>query len=175
MTTRRVFLLTGGAALGLAACAPMPRSNPLSRAAASNLTFSGVTVSTSGAGYENSRAAQYSSRLGPDLQGVLAQEFSSRIEGSGGARMEVDVARLNLANSARTAFGGDQSRLQGTVRLIENGSNATIASYVIDVVAGAAAETRTGALFGAAVNSSDRFYRQLLTAFADQAREQIEA
>lgn len=63
--------------------------------------------------------------------------------------MTAGVTRLNLAGSARTAFGRDL-RLIGTVRILEG-------SQVLgDVTAGEMGESRTGA----AANPSDRFFRR---------------
>lgn len=173
---RRHFLTlsAAGTVLAAAGCAPMPRSNPLSRAMATSLTFSDITVSASGAAFENRRAAGYSSRVAPELEAVLKQRFAKRMNPGSAARIEVELARLNVADSARTAFGSDQSALSGTVRVISAGGGV-LASYVIEARAGEAAETRTGALFDAAVRSSDGYYRQLLDAFARQAHDRITA
>lgn len=168
----RRAVLSSALAVALGACAPMPRSNPLSRAVARDLRLSSIEVSTTGTAFESRRAAQYSSRLEPDLAATLRQEFAARIEPAAPLRME--VARLNVADSRRTAFGGDQSALAGAVRIVD-ASGTAVATYAIDVRAGMAAETRTGALVGTAVNSSDRFYRRLLRGFADDARAAITA
>ena len=86
--------------------------------------------------------------------------------------MNVEIARFNLAGSARTAMGRDQSQLQGSVRIIDP-SGRLLATYPIQVVAGTAAESRTGALARAAVTTADGFYRSLLTSFARDSRAQI--
>jgi hypothetical protein len=52
-------------------------------------------------------------------------------------------------------------------------TGALLATYPIQVEAGRAAETRTGALARAAVTTADRFYRGLLDDFARATREQI--
>ena len=165
----RRALLASSLALALAACAPLPHSNPLSADAARNLVLSGIEVTTTGAAFEG-RAADYSSRLAPELAATLRREFSDRL-GPSGVAMVVEVARLNVAGGTSTALGRDQSTLIGTVRLIDQGT--LIAAYPIQVVTGEASESLAGAVVGAAVNSAERFYRRLLTGFARDAREQI--
>ncbi len=86
--------------------------------------------------------------------------------------MSVEIARMNLAGSVRSAFGRDQSRMQGTVRLLDP-TGALLAAYPVQVEAGTAAESRTGALARATVTTSEGFYRSLLRDFARAAREQI--
>ena len=89
-----------------------------------------------------------------------------------GVVMNVEIARFNLAGSARTAMGRDQSQLQGSVRIIDP-AGRLLATYPIQVVAGTAAESRTGALARAAVTTADDFYSGLLTSFARDGRAQI--
>lgn len=153
----------------LAACAPLPRANPLSAEQVRDLAFSEIRVTTAGAGFEG-RGTDFSSRLAPELQAVLRREFSDRL-GPGGATMVVEVGRLNVAGGTSTALGRDQSTLTGTVRILAGG--ALVASYPIQVIAGEASESLAGALVGATVNSGERFYRRLLNGFARDAREQI--
>ena len=165
MTARVIPLLL----LLLAACAPLPRANPLSAEAVRSLTFAEIEVTTAGAGFEG-RGAAFSSRLAPELRAVLRREFSDRL-GAGGARMVVEVGRLNVAGGTSTALGRDQSALAGTVRILDGG--ALVASYPIQVIAGEASASIAGAIVGATVNSGERFYRRLLDGFAQDAREQI--
>ena len=153
----------------LAACAPLPRSNPLSAEAVRGLAISEIEVTTAGAAFMGG-GPDFSSRLAPELRAVLRREFSDRL-GPGGVRMVVEVGQLNVAGGTSTALGRDRSTLTGTVRLLEGG--ALIASYPIQVIAGEASESLAGALVGATVNSGERFYRRLLTGFARDAREQI--
>ncbi len=170
MMTRRGVLLSLGA-VPLAACAPRPDPNQLSREARAALRIARINVTTTGATFESARASQAAGDLGPDLQARLRQEFSDRMRPDG-VEMSVEIARMNLAGSVRTAFGGDRSRLQGTVRLIDGGGRL-LAVYPVEVEAGTAAETRTGALARATVTTVDGFYRALLTGFARQTRGQI--
>ena len=169
MDRRSLFLMTGASAL--AACAPQPYANPLSREVRAGLMFSNFDVVTTGAGFDSNLAAGYASRLGPDLAAALRSEFSDRIRPDG-VVMNVEIARFNLAGSARTALGRDQSQLQGSVRITDP-AGRLLATYPIQVVAGTAAETRTGALARAAVTTADGFYRGMLTDFARASREQI--
>lgn len=74
---------------------------------------------------------------------------------SGGLKLVADIARINLAGATTTAFGRDKSLMQGSVRLVD-ASGATVASYAIQVVAGDAAETTTGALWSSAIKSADQ-------------------
>ena len=166
---RRALLASSLAALALAACAPVPRSNPLSAEAVRGLRISDVQVTTAGAAFEG-RAADYSSRLAPELAATLRREFSDRL-GPSGVTMQVEVARVNVAGGTSTALGRDRSTLAGTVRLLDG--EALIAAYPIQVVAGEASESLAGAVVGATVNSAERFYRRLLTGFARDAREQV--
>ena len=162
---RLALLLT----LALAACAPSPRSNPLSAEAVRTLALAEIAVTTTGAAFEG-RASDRSSSLSPDLGAALRREFSDRLGGAG-LRMVVEVNRLNLAGGTSTALGRDQSTLTGTVRLLDG--QTLVAAYPIQVLAGEASESLAGAVVGAAVNSADRFYRRLLSDFAEDAREQI--
>ena len=163
---RRALLAS---ALALAGCAPLPRSNPLSADAVRNLTLSGIEVTTTGAAFEG-RAADYSSRLAPELAAALRREFSDRL-GPSGVEMVVEVSRLNVAGGTSTALGRDRSTLTGTVRLVDRGT--LVAAYPIQVVSGEASESLAGAVVGAAVNSAERFYRRLLLGFARDTRERI--
>ena len=169
MDRRNLFLMISATAL--AACAPQPYSNPLSREARAGLGFSRFDVVTTGASFDSSLATDYASRLGPDLAAALRSEYSDRVRPDG-VVMNVEIARFNLAGSARTAMGRDQSQLQGNVRIIDR-AGRLLATYPIQVVAGTAAETRTGALARAAVTTADGFYRGMLTSFARTSREQI--
>ena len=153
----------------LAACAPLPRANPLSAEAVRSLALADIEVTTAGAGFEG-RGADYSSRLAPELEAVLRREFSDRLAPTG-ARMVVEVGRVNVAGGTATALGRDQSTLSGTVRLVQGGE--LVASYPIQVIAGEASESLAGAVLGSTVNSAERFYRRLLTGFARDAREVI--
>lgn len=171
MVLNRRFVLALLGATALVACAPVPNSNPIGREARKSLTFSEIRVSTSGTAFESTRAADHSSSLGPDLQAFLSRELSDRMN-PGGVVMEVDIARLNVAGSTTTTFGRDKSLLQGSVRV--NGLNGDrLGTYQINVVAGDAAETRTGALVGAITHTGEGYYRSLLDAFARDTREQV--
>lgn len=173
---RRRFLVTGGLVLagaaGLAGCAPQPRANPMGRELRGSITFSEVSVTTAGAALESRRAADAATALGPELEAALRQAFSDRMAAQGTARMVVEVDRFNLAGGTRTAFGSDQSRLSGAVRVLD-GQGRLLGSYAVVVTAGEAAETRLGALAGAALGSADRFRRQLAQDFARSTREQM--
>ena len=170
---QRRFFLTGALVVAplLAACAPTPYANPLGREARAALRFSEVEVTTSGAAFESARAADYASRLGPELRAELRREFSDRLD-PGGVRLAIEVQRVNVAGSTGTAFGRDQSRLSGAARVIDR-EGRLLASYPIAVVAGEARETRLGALAAASVTSADRFYRALLSDFATTTRTEI--
>ena len=168
---RRAFVATGGAALALLSCAPTPRRNPLPREVARNLTIREIAVTTSGTSFESELARDYTSDLGPDLRAALELEFQKRLAAEG-VRLEAEPSRFNLANSLRTATGGDRSRLLGTVRLIDEGQ--VLASYPIQVSAGQASETRTSVLIDATFRSSAGYYREMVRTFADTARTMIE-
>lgn len=169
MQRRAMMALLTGAAL--AACAPLPNTNPIGRDVRAVLKFSSVTVNTTGAAFESARAADYSSRLAPELKSLIEREFADRMD-PGGVQLVVDIARLNVAGATTTAFGRDRSTLQGSVRVM-NTDGTLLGTYAIQTVAGDAAETTAGALFGAAVNSGDGFYRKLVDGFARDTREQV--
>jgi type IV pilus biogenesis protein CpaD/CtpE len=158
-------------AASLAACAPLPNTNPISRDVRASLTFSSIEVNTSGTAFESTRAADYTSRLSGDIRGLLEREFVDRMN-SGGVKMIVDVARINVAGATTTAFGRDQSLLQGSVRVVGL-DDAVLGTYAIQVVAGGAANTTTGALVDSAIHSGDGYYRDLVGGFARDVREQI--
>lgn len=84
----------------------------------------------------------------------MLREFDDRIA-PGGVTVAVDVSRINVAGGTATAFGRDQSRLQGAVRVIET-DGSLLASYTIIAIAGTPRETRGGAVVGAVINSSPR-------------------
>ena len=173
---RRRFLTVGalalGGAAGLAGCAPQPHANPMGRELRASITFSEVSVTTAGAALESRRASEAATALGPELEAALRQAFSDRMAADGMARMVVEIDRFNLAGGTRTAFGSDQSRLSGAVRVLD-GEGRLLGSYAVVVTAGEAAETRLGALAGAAVGSADRFRRQLSQEFARTSRLQV--
>ncbi|SDE35781.1 hypothetical protein [Limimaricola pyoseonensis] len=170
MFTRRSLIALAAAAT-LAACGT-PDPNPLSRSARAEMQLSTISVATEGTGFESGAAQRFSSRLAPDLETALAREFADRLGRGGQWQMQVDVSRLNVAGGTSTAFGRDQSRLSGAVRIIDP-SGALRGSYTIQVLAGEAAEGTGGALLGAAVNSAGGYYRDLLEAFARDARMQV--
>lgn len=167
---RRAFVILSAA--GLAACSPLAGANPLGLEERRTLRISDFTVRTTGTSFASSRAQEFSSRLAPDLRAALRQEFAERTS-PGGASVVVDIASLNLSGSTATAFGRDQSRLRGQLTILAGDGTTARATYAIDVVAGSAAQTTTGALASAAVNSDDGFYRRLLSSFALDAREQV--
>lgn len=168
---RRQFSGLAVALMAATACAPLPNSNPISREVRASLTFASVAVTTTGTAFESTRAADYSSRLSGDLKGTIEREFVDRMDG-GGVKLIVDIVRLNVAGATTTAFGRDRSILQGSARVVDQSGNL-LGTYAIQVTAGDAAETTTGALFDAAINSGDGFYRELVTGFARDTREQI--
>ena len=166
---RREFLVVS---LGfVAACAPLPDTNPLGRDARKSLTISGIEVSTSGTAFESVCAADHSSALAPDLKAVLEREFSDRMA-PGGLKLVVDVTRINLAGATTTAFGRDKSQMQGAVRLVD-GNGTTVASYSIQVVVGDASGSTVGAIWNSVIKSADQYYRALVVGFARDTREQI--
>lgn len=167
----RRTLLSLTAAFAAAACAPMPDANPIGREARASLAIADVEVVTSGAQFESRLAADRATRLGPDLRAALRQEFADRLRPDG-VRMVAEIARVNLTGSTRTAFGQDRSRLLGTVRVLDR-NGALLGAYPIQIEAGTAAETRTGALARASVTTVEGFYRSLVRDFARQSREQI--
>ena len=159
-------------ALTVAACTPEPRSNPLGREAARSLTFSEIEVTSTGTAFESTLARDYASRLAPELEAVLEQDFSHRR--GDGARMEVDIASLNVAGGRTTAYGSDQSRMSGSVRIVDN-DGRVMANYRIQSLAGDAAQSRWRAIFDSVTRSSDGYYRVLLREFARSTRQQVES
>lgn len=170
MFHRRHLIALGFAGL-LAACGT-PDPNPLSRAARGELQLADIVVTAEGAGFESGAARDYTSRIAPDLDAALSREFADRLDRGGQWRMLVEISRINLAGGTATARGRDQSRLSGAVRVIDP-TGALRGSYTVQVLAGEAAETRTGALVGAVTNSAGGYYRDLLAAFARDTREQV--
>ncbi|WP_334061085.1 hypothetical protein [Limimaricola cinnabarinus] len=170
MLDRRTLIALGLAGL-LAACGT-PDPNPLSRAARGEMQLADIEVTAQGAGFESGAARDYASRIAPDLDAALSREFADRLERGGQWRMLVEVSRLNLAGGTATALGRDQSRLSGAVRVIDP-AGALRASYTIQVLAGEAAESRTGTLLGAVANSARGYYRELVAGFARDARAQV--
>lgn len=170
MFHRRHLIALGLAGL-LAACGA-PDPNPLSRAARGEMQLADIVVTAEGAGFESGAARRYTSRIAPDLDAALSREFADRLDRGGEWRMLVEVSRLNLAGGTSTALGRDQSRLSGAVRVIDPAGSLR-ASYTIQVLAGEAAESRTGTLVGAVANSAGGYYRELLAQFARDARTQM--
>ena len=168
---RRIFLLGTLAAGSLASCAPTPHANPLGREARAALRLGRIEVRTEGAAFESARARSQASQLGPDLEAELRRTFSDRLDPSG-ATLVVEIQQVNLAGGTRTAFGSDQSRMTGAVRLLGEDGRLR-ASYPVTVIAGEARETTLGALAAATVGSADRFYRTLLVDFARTTRSQM--
>ena len=166
---RRSFVLAALAVVPvLAGCTPTPYASPLGREARATMRFSAIEVNAQAAVFESSLAANYASRLGPDLQANLRREFADRMDASG-LTLVVDVQRFNLARSLRTAMGQDQPRLSGVARLVER-DGTLVGSFPVTVVAGEARATAAGAVAVAAVTTADGFYRSLLADFARQTR-----
>lgn len=169
----RRSVVFGLGALGLlGACAPMPVSSPLSAEATRALRIATFAVTTQEGLFDTEGARERRPTLPAELSAALRREFSDRLVDGEGWTMQVSVTRLTLASSAQTAFGRDQSQMEGVVRLIDP-TGAARASYVVQVTAGEAAETTTGAIAAAAVTRQGRFYREMLEAFARSARVQI--
>lgn len=168
---RRFALFTLGA-IGLSACTPLPATNPLPRDVRRSLRIAQVEVETGGAAFESARAAEQAGSLARDLETALRAEFNDRMGGAGAVTMQVEISRLNIAGTTATQFGRDQSRLVGSVRLI-NRDGGVMASYTVQQVVGNAAQTTGGALAAAAVTRSDRYYNALVSGFALDTREQI--
>lgn len=168
MQRRTLFAMI--AATALVACAPLQSTNPIAREVRQSLTFSSITVNTTGAAFDSGRATEFSSSLKGDLETALKTEFVDRLDPAG-VQMVVDLARINLAGSTTTAFGRDQSTMSGSVRILDG--DALLGTYAIQVVAGDAAQTRTGALFDSAIRSSNGYYRSLVNGFARDARVQV--
>ncbi|WP_341211269.1 hypothetical protein [uncultured Limimaricola sp.] len=170
MFNRRHLIAFGLAGL-LAACGT-PDPNPLSRAARGEMQLADIVVTAEGAGFESGAARDYTSRIAPDLDAALSREFADRLGRGGKWKMMVEVSRLNLAGGTSTALGRDQSRLSGAVRVVDPAGTLR-ASYTIQVLAGEAAESRTGTLVGAVANSAGGYYRELIAGFARDARVQV--
>lgn len=170
MNRRALFALLAGAAL--TACTPiLYETNPISRDMRATLRIASIEVNTTGTAFDSTRARDYTSSLAPELKGQLEREFRDRMTTGTGVQMIVDVSRLNVAGATTTAFGRDLSTLQGSARIVRDG--AVIGTYSLQVTAGDASTTTTGALISSAVQSGDGYYRTLLDKFARSAREQI--
>ena len=154
------------------ACTPLNRVNPLSAGVAKTIQFSEITVKSEGASFESDYARQQITRLAGDVDAELEKVFASR-KSPNGWIMEVRMVRLNVADSRRTAFGYDQTRMTGVVTLINPATSAVEAVYDIDVRIGDAAETKTGALIQTAVNSQQGFYRAAIVDFANITKTRI--
>lgn len=167
---RRLFLTATAATLTLAACAPAMLTSPLSREETRALRFDTIEVRTVNTLFSTEAARAKSTTLASALRTRLEREFSDK---SGpGMVLRVDVTRLSLASATSTAFGRDISRLQGVATLVDR-MGVERATFPIQVEAGRAAESTSGALARAAINSTDGFYKDLLTAFGEDLREQI--
>ena len=129
-------------------------------------------VNSQAAAFENVLARDYSSQLDADIDAELTRAFADRIHPSG-AIMRVEIIRLNVANSGTSAFGRDQSALQGTVQIVDPADNRVLANYNIDVRVGQASETRVGAVLSTAVQSSQNFYQRLIRQFGRQTKTRV--
>jgi hypothetical protein len=154
--------------LAVPACAPLPATSPLSREERRGLRLSEIVVDTDAATFLSTGAQERRNELPLDLRGVLRREFANRL-GSGGWTLRAEIQRFNLAGSASTAFGQDQSELSGVLRLVDTQGRLR-ASIPVTVTAGVAGESLLGSAARAATASQGRFYRTLLVRFAEDAR-----
>ena len=162
--------LAGLAALALAACAVTDPS-PLSDEEAAALTISSIDVATASTAFETEAAGELRNFLAADLTSSLRREFADRT-GSGGWRMQAQVATLRLASGTATTVGTDQSAMTGTLRLID-ATGRVRASVPLTVTAGAQATSVRGAAMGVLFGRQGRYYRTLLDNFAAAGRARL--
>jgi hypothetical protein len=162
---RRTLIATG-ALSALAACAG-PTGTALTRAETRALSIADVRVVTSGGAFLNG-GPDYRNRIVGDLEAALRAAFSDRLDPSGW-EMRVEIGTLDVVGGTATASGRGQSELSATLRLLDR-AGALRASIPLTVTAGRARETLTGTAIGAITGGRDRFYANLVEAYADDAR-----
>jgi ABC-type amino acid transport substrate-binding protein len=162
---RRALLALLPAALA-AACTG-PTGTALTRADRRALRIASFRVNPVGGNYRNG-GSEFRNRIVVDLAEALRREFSDREDPSGWT-MQAEIGVLDVVGGTATATGRGQSQLSATLRLIDQ-RGALRASIPLTVTAGAARETLTGTAIGAITGGRDRFYDDLLEAYARDAR-----
>ncbi|WP_371153311.1 hypothetical protein [Jannaschia sp. 2305UL9-9] len=162
---RRMF--TSLALMALASACGGPTGTALTRDERRALRIAAFPVATEGADFRNG-GPDFRNRLVPDLSGAMRREFSDVVDPSGWTA-QAEIAVLDVVGGTATATGRGQSRLSGTLRLIDP-SGGLRASIPITVTAGAARETRSGQAIGALTGGRRGFYDDLVDAFAREAR-----
>ncbi|TFL17056.1 hypothetical protein [Jannaschia formosa] len=151
----------------LAAACTGPTGTALTRAERGALRIASFRVDPSGGDFRNA-GPDYRNRIVGDLAEALRREFSDRVDPNGWV-MQAEIGVLDVVGGTATATGRGQSQLSATLRLIDQ-RGALRASIPLTVTAGAARETLTGTAVGAITGGRDRFYRDLLEAYARDAR-----
>ena len=165
----RRTLILAPVALGLAGCTAGPSATPLTASERSGLRIGAVQVITTGTVFDGMGAEEARNFLRPDLEGELRQSFGDRLAAQGWL-LQAEIARLTVVGGTATAFGRDQSTLEGVVRLVRP-DGVVRATIPVTVTAGRARESLGGRVVGSVAGGRDRFYRRLLDRFADDARE----
>lgn len=158
----KAFALLTASALALAACST-------ETAAPSRQAISEISVNTDLTAVGNSSAVEYWDSLSQDLETALANQFVNDISPSG-ARIDVDVDELSLAESYSEGFG-QNSTLSGRVTVTDM-RDAPLGTYNVSASMAQAQAVEPGAQ--PSVDSAE-FYQALVQAFAQGVDQTINA
>lgn len=156
----KAFALLTASALALAACSSEP-------AAPTRQAISEISVNTDLTSVGNPSAVEYWDNLSADLETALANQFVNDIS-SDGARIEVDVDELSLAESYSEGFG-QNSTLSGRVTVTDM-RDAPLGTYNVSASMAQAQAVEPGAQPS---TDSAAFYQALVQAFAQGVDQTI--
>ncbi|KIC48597.1 hypothetical protein [Tateyamaria sp. ANG-S1] len=156
------FLLTTAAALTLAGTAAL-----------ATIPVGEIDVQTDLTAIENEKAASVWSGLDADLETALAERLAPQIE-ERGAKIEIDIDEVELANSFEQSIGTADSVLSGEVKIKVPGL-ANNERYTLTVTTDQAQQYfPDGTVMADLTLGSDIYYEAIIAAFADNVVKKLQ-
>ncbi|MBZ4689658.1 hypothetical protein FAZ78_04065 [Cereibacter changlensis] len=91
-----------------------------------------IDVETSLSDLNNAEAAAYWQALDADLEAAIAAQLVGRL-GDQGMDIKIDMSEVELANYFEAAVGSAETKLQGTVNVVDMNNNANFETFDLTV------------------------------------------
>ncbi|WP_444667691.1 hypothetical protein [Cereibacter changlensis] len=91
-----------------------------------------IDVETSLSDLNNAEAAAYWQTLDADLEAAIAAQLIGRL-GDEGMDIKIDMSEVELANYFEAAVGSAETKLQGTVNVVDMNNNANFETFDLTV------------------------------------------
>ncbi len=91
-----------------------------------------IDVETSLSDLNNAEAAAYWQTLDADLEAAIAAQLIGRL-GDEGMDIKIDMSEVELANYFEAAVGSAETKLQGTVNVVDMNNNANLETFDLTV------------------------------------------